>query len=286
MRESDSYFGPDSVSWEVHKEVTVLFGGARALLLQAAHPLVIAGARETGFYERNPWKRLERTLRLTYALTFGPRAIADAAAERINEVHRRIHGVDEVTGEAYDALDPDLLLWVHACLVDSALLFEQRTVGKLDDAGRQAFHEEQMLAAEMLLLPRERIPATWQELRAYLNDVAAGGRLRIGDSALRLAEIFRNPPPEAEWRPVLRAVAWWAFGTLPPKTREDFGVRWNGGKEAALRANLGLVKLTRPLLPRKYRYIEPYTTWQDGHPYPETPGLLRTKGDTAAEPAP
>ena len=270
------YFGPDSVSWQVHREVTVLFGGARALLLQAAHPLVIAGARETGFYERNPWKRLERTLRLTYALTFGPRPIADASAERINEVHRRIHGVDEVTGKPYDALDPDLLLWVHACLVDSALLFEQRTVGRLDDKGRQRFHEEQMLAAEMLLLPRERIPATWQQLRAYLLDTAASDEIQVGASALRLARIFREPPPEADWRPVLRGVAWWAFGSLPEPVRSGFGVQWNGAKELALRANLGVVKLTRPLLPRKYRFIEPYTSWLDGTPYPETPGLLRS----------
>src|SRR5438067_12782744 len=114
-------FGPDSVSWRVIREVTVLFGGARALLMQAAHPLVLAGARQTGFYERNPWKRLERTLRLQFAITFGTRAEALDAAARINRVHRDIHGVDEVTGLRYDALDPDLLLWVHACLVDSSL---------------------------------------------------------------------------------------------------------------------------------------------------------------------
>lgn len=279
MSGSDAYFGPDSVSWQVHREVTVLFGGARALLLQAAHPLVIAGATATGFYERNPWKRLERTLRLTYALTFAPRAIADAAAERINEVHTRINGVDEVTGEPYDALDPELLLWVHACLVDSALLFERRTVGKLDDEGRQRFHEEQMLAAEMLRLPREMIPARWQELGELIEGAATSGRLVVSESALRLAGIFRDPPPEAEWRPVLRAVAWWAFATLPAPTRAAFGVRWNAGKQAALRANLGLVKFTRPLLPRRFRYIEPYTAWQDGRPYPETPGLLRGAAD-------
>src|SRR4051794_35077799 len=73
------FFGPDSVSWRVHREVTVLFGGARALLMQAAHPLVIAGARETGFYQRDPWKRLQRTLMLTYALTFGTREEAQRA---------------------------------------------------------------------------------------------------------------------------------------------------------------------------------------------------------------
>jgi len=110
------YFGPDSVSWRVHREVTILFGGARALLMQAAHPLVIAGARETGFYERDPWKRLQRTLMLTYTMTFGTRAEADAAAERINQVHARVKGVDPITGKPYDGLDPELLLWVHACL--------------------------------------------------------------------------------------------------------------------------------------------------------------------------
>ena len=85
------YFGPDSVSWQVHREVTVLFGGARALLLQSAHPLVVAGARQTGMFQRNPWKRLQRTLLLQYTLTFGTKAEADAAAERINAIHEPIH---------------------------------------------------------------------------------------------------------------------------------------------------------------------------------------------------
>ena len=94
------YFGPRSVSWRVHREITVLFGGARAVLMQAAHPLVIAGARQSGFYERNPWRRLQRTLILTYTITFGTKAQARAAADRINEVHARIRGVDAVTGLA------------------------------------------------------------------------------------------------------------------------------------------------------------------------------------------
>ena len=64
-----------------------------------------------------------------------------------------------MTGLQYDALDPELLLCVHACLVDSALLFEELTVGKLDDAGRQRFHEEQMLAAELVEDPARDHPA-------------------------------------------------------------------------------------------------------------------------------
>lgn len=256
------YFGPDSVSWRVHREVTVLFGGARAVLMQAAHPLVIAGARATGFYERNPWKRLQRTLILTYAITFGTKAEAHAAADRINEIHARIRGVDEVTGLPYDALDPELLLYVHACLVDSALLFEELTVGELDDAGRQRFHEEQMLAAEMVRVPRETIPKTVPELRAHLQDVYDSGALRVTDSARTVAELFTHPPREAEWRAILKGVSRLAFATLPPELRAMYGVRVGAPKRLAMRATFAATRALRPLLPPRYRYIAPYQEWR------------------------
>jgi len=261
MTRDAGYFGPDSVSWQVHREVTVLFGGARAVLMQAAHPLVIAGARETGFYERNPWKRLQRTLMLTYTITFGSKAEAHAAAGRINEVHARIKGIDPVTGLAYDAFDPGLLLWVHACLVDSALLFEELAVGRLDDAGRQLFHEEQMLAGELVRLPREAIPPTVPELRAYMQGVIESGILRATESARRVAELFHHPPKEAEWRPVLRGVSKLAFATLPPELREMYGIRLGSAKRAAVAATFAATRVLRPLLPSRYRYIAPYQEW-------------------------
>jgi len=256
------YFGPRSVSWQVHREVTVLFGGARAVLMQAAHPLVIAGARETGFYERDPWKRLQRTLILTYSITFGTKSEAHAAAERINDVHARVRGVDDATGLPYDGLDPELLLWVHACLVDSALLFEELTVGKLDAAGRQRFHEEQMLAAELVKIPREIIPPTVTALREYIADVIERGDLVVTDSARRVADLFRDPPAEAEWRPVLKGVSRLAFATLPRPLREDFGIRLGPVKRAAMRATFAATRVARPLLPPKVRYIAPYQDWR------------------------
>jgi uncharacterized protein (DUF2236 family) len=251
------FFGPESVSWRVHRETTVLFGGARALLMQAAHPLVIAGARKTGFYQRDPWKRLQRTLVLTSAMTFGTREEARQAAEGINAVHRTVRGIDEVTGLPYDAFDPDLLLWVHACLVDSALLFEELTVGRLDVAGRDRFHREQMLAAEMLGLERSRIPPTAVELRGYIDGVARSGVLRVTDAARDVAALFHDPPKEAEWRPVLHAVSWWAFGTLPAPLRRQYGVRWNPAKDAAMRASLRALRAFRPAIPVRYRHILP-----------------------------
>ena len=256
------YFGPGSVSWQVHREVTVLFGGARAVLMQAAHPLVIAGARATGFYERNPWKRLQRTLILTYTITFGTKVEAQAAADRINDIHTRINGVDPVTGLPYDALDPELLLYVHGCLVDSALLFEELTVGRLDDAGRQRFHEEQMLAAEMVLIPREIIPPTVTAFRAWMRDVEDSGILQVTESARRVADLFIHPPEEAEWRPVLKGVSRLAFATLPPVLRDQYGITLGPGRRAAMAATFAATRAVRPFLPPRFRYLAPYNEWR------------------------
>lgn len=266
-RRDDGYFGPDSVSWQVHREVTVLFGGARALLMQAAHPLVVAGANQTAMYERNPWKRLQRTLILTYTMTFGTKAEAQASADKINEVHTRINGVDPVTGKTYDALDPELLLYVHACLVDSALLFEELTVGALDDAGRQRFHEEQMLAAELCLVPRDLIPPTVSGLRAWLADFESRGELQVTEGARKVLDLFLDPPAEAEWRPILRGVSRLAYGTLPAGVREMYGLPFGALKRGSLRTTFPLIRAVRPLLPPKYRYIAPYQDF-----------LLRRKG--------
>lgn len=237
----------------------MLFGGARALLMQAAHPLVVAGAAQTGMYDRNPWRRLQRTLILTYTLTFGTKDEAHAAAERINDVHTRINGVDPITGLRYDALDPQLLLYVHACLVESALLFEHLTVGRLDAAARQRFHEEQMLAAELCLVPRDLIPPTVPALRRWLAEVAASGILQVTEGARRVADLFLTPPPEAEWRPVLAGVSRLAFGTLPASLQRAYGFRTTAARREGVRIGLALTKTLRPLLPPRYRFIAPYS---------------------------
>ena len=250
-------FGPDSVSWRVLREASVMVGGVRALLLHAAHPLVIAGARQTGMYERDPWKRLERTLRLTFTVVFGSSAEAAAASKRIDDVHRGIKGVDPVTGLRYDARDPELLLWVHACLVASFLELERRSVGRLDDAGRQRFHEEQMLTVAPLGLPPERIPPTVAALDGYIQQVIDSGILRRTDGAEQVAALVRDPPRQVPRRRLWRLVSFLAFHTLPPELRALYGVRHRWWHELALRTVCALSRLDRPVMPPRWRFIAP-----------------------------
>ena len=250
-------FGPGSVSWQVLREASVMVGGVRALLMHSAHPLVVAGARQTRMYSRDPWRRLERTLRQTFTVVFGTEAEALAASSRIDDVHGAIKGTDPVTGLPYDARDPDLLLWVHACLVQSFLLFERLTVGRLDDAGRQAFHEEQMVAVELLRLPRERIPPTVADLDAYVDEVVAGGILRMTDGARTVAELVRNPPDQVPRRWLWRVVSFLAFATLPPAVQELYGTHHGTLDELGRRALCAGMRLDRPVMPPRWRFIAP-----------------------------
>jgi uncharacterized protein (DUF2236 family) len=255
---SDSgFFGPDSMTWRVNRELTVLFGGVRALLMHAAHPLVAAGARQTATYRRDPWARLLRTLSLQLLLPFGTREEARDAADRINRLHRVVNGTDPVTGERYDALDPDLLLWVHACLEQSSVLFYERTVGPLTAADRDRFHEENLLAAELVLLPRERVPATFAATERYIDGIVASDRLVVTDVAREVADLIRGGPVPFHLKPVWRFIAFAAVGTLPPPIRELYGFRWGPMHDRVLRITLRLLRLMRPALPARIRLILP-----------------------------
>jgi len=257
MQGDPGFFGPDSVTWQVNREFTVLFGGARALLMHAAHPLVSAGARQTAMYQRNPWARLLRTLSLQNAVTFGTKDEAQEAADRINKLHRIIKGDDEVTGQYYDALAPDLLLWVHACLEVSSVWFFNRTVRQLERDEMEQYHRESMIAAELVLLDRTQMPPTYGDLEDYVEEVLNSGDLVRTDVSDNVADLIRTGPVPAALKPLWMFISFAAFGTLPEQLHEMYEVAWSPGKQRLLDVNLRLLNEVRPWLPRRYRWIGP-----------------------------
>ena len=130
---AERLFHPTSVTWRINQEPALLLGGGRALLMQLAHPGVAASVAEHSDFRQRPLTRLIRTLELTLALTFGTREEALAAARQINAVHQRVRGL------GYSATDPRLLLWVHATLIDSALVTYEAFVAPLAAADRETY---------------------------------------------------------------------------------------------------------------------------------------------------
>ena len=251
------YFGPNSLTWMINKELTVLFGGVRALLMHAAHPLVSAGARQTATYRRDPWARLLRTLSLQLVLPFGTKEEADAAADRINRLHKVINGEDPATGERYDALDPELLLWVHACLEESTVLFYELTVKPLTPHQKEQYHRENLTAAELMLLDEDRVPSTYEATVAYISETIASGRLYVTDVAREVADLIGGGPVPWHLKPIWRFIAFAAIGTLPDEIRRMYGFRFGPIRRTVLDGSLWMLKRLRPLLPGRLRLILP-----------------------------
>ena len=258
MKGDPGYFGPQSMMWKVNKEITVLFGGARALLMHAAHPLIAAGARQTSFYQRDPWKRLIRTLSLQNSVTFGTKEEANESAHRINKLHEVIKGEDEITGGYYDALDHEQLLWVHACLQISSIYFYEKTVKKLTEIEKNQYHEENSIAAEMVLIDRKIMPKTHEELKDWvIKKSKEKDYLLLTDVATDVADIIRGGPVPRHIKPIWPFIAFTAFNTLPQEFKNIYGIRETKFKKVLLNFNLYLLKYSRPFLPPFFRLIAP-----------------------------
>ena len=251
------YFGPESVFWQVNKEMYSLFGGARALLMQAAHPLVSAGARQTSFYARDPWKRLIRTVQLQLIIAFGSKDEANRTADRINLLHETIKGIDPVTGMHYDALDHDLLLWVHATLEESSLLMYESLVRPLSVEERNQYHQENLISAELILLPREQVPPTFEDTVEYIDGVVKGNELLLTDVALEVYNLMKGGPVPYHTKPVWQFVAFAARGTLPPELQDLFNIKWDSKRQKVLDANFKMLRRTHRFIPDRFRTVRP-----------------------------
>jgi uncharacterized protein (DUF2236 family) len=258
MKADPGYFGPHSMMWKVNKEITVLFGGARALLMHAAHPLIAAGARQTSFYQRDPWKRLIRTLSLQNSVTFGNKKEADESAHRINKLHEVINGNDEITGGYYDALDHEQLLWVHACLQISSIYFYEMTVRKLSNREKNQYHLENMKSAELVLVDINKMPDTHEGLKEWvIQKSKEDGYLVSTDVSEDVKNIIGGGPVPRHIKPIWPFIAFTAFNTLPKEFKKIYGISDSRLKNTILSLNLKILKYTRPFLPPFFRLIAP-----------------------------
>ena len=228
----------------------MLLGGGRALLLQLAHPSVAAGVDEHSDFRRRPLPRLLRTLDLSYRLAFGTVAEASAAARAINGAHRR------VSGPGYSALDPDLLLWVHATLVESALVAYSTFVAPLARSEREEYWQESKVIGSLLGIPAERFPASWEDFQRYFAWMTSeDGPVRPSSVSRELAKLVLRPP--VRWLPGFAALPTRALtlGLLPPVVRERYGFRFGAVERAVFAGACAVLPRALRVTPRVLREV-------------------------------
>jgi uncharacterized protein (DUF2236 family) len=244
----DGIFSDDSAIRRIGRESVLMLGGPRALLMQAAHPLVAAGIVDHSRYREDPWRRLARTMAALYTIVFGTGAEADRVARLTRAAHRRVHGARD--GGAYSAADPDLMLWVHSTLVDTGLALYECYVGAVAPAVAEEFYEQMKIVAGIFGVPRDIHPPTLVDFRSYQHALISTGVVRVGDDARAVAATVLSPPVPLPFRPAVRMLVSQTAGLLPEELRAQYGLR------PPLPGSVGSARRLVPLLPPQLRRTE------------------------------
>jgi len=259
----DQYFDDTSMLRRVHREMAVAFSGPRALLMQATHPVAFEGFfAHTGALDK-PYERLRRTAQVLDTITFGARADADRATAPVRAIHKRVRGELRApagrfpAGTPFAADDPELLLWVLATLVDSALVVYERYVRSLSHAEREAYWQDYRVVGRLFGLRDGEMPADIDAFDAYMRDMLDGPDLYVTSAARELAvKIVLQPPVPLIRRPVLELVNFVTVGLLPAQLRRQYGLSWDPLRSLMLRGGAEYAKrVLVPLAPGRLRFV-------------------------------
>eukprot|EP01133_Synstelium_polycarpum_P006066 gene6066-7027_t len=163
-------FGPNSVSWKVHGDFSsMLIGGISALMLQALHPLALAGVWDHSNFRQDMLGRLRRTSQFISGTTFGSRRDAEWLIEKVRTIHLQVVG-HAPDGRPYAASDPELLTWVHVAEVSNFLAAHLRYRNPdLSARDQDRYYSEIALVAEQL--GARHVPRSRQEISDYLERI-------------------------------------------------------------------------------------------------------------------
>lgn len=244
--------GPHTVSWQVSP--LGFLGSSRALLLQTSHPQVAAGVAQHSDYRRDPFGRALRTFDVVLKLAFADQPVSREQSARMDRRHRPVTGTT-ATGQAYDARDPHLGLWVWATLTGTALLAYERVHGRLQPHDRQRYYEEQKLFGVGCNVPAELLPDTLEAFEAYVDRVVAED-LHPTEEGHDVAWFTLHPvvPPVVR-HPVGWMMRWTAAAMFPPRVRQMYGLTWDDGRERRFERAMRVVGVVDRLLPDPVRML-------------------------------
>jgi uncharacterized protein (DUF2236 family) len=254
--------GPGSLTWRYFGDVRGLLFVVRAGVLQAMHPAISAALLQHSDFFENPWNRLLRSAAPILGVVYdGERA--ERTGTWVRDQHRTIKGQD-ADGRDYHALGPDAFYWAHATFFESMIAVQGQLGNRLTRADRERLYDESIGWYARYGLTMRPVPPDYAAFKEYwahmLADVLQPTEVAVGSFRGAIGHL---PAPfpwlqgPAWWvmRPlVARGPTWIARGTLPPEARELLGLTWSAADEVALRAMLGSLRASWPLVPEPFRW--------------------------------
>ncbi len=142
------------------------------------------------------------------------------------------------------------MLWTVAVIADSAQWFYEHLVGPLAGSEREALWQDYIRFAELFRAPRESLPPTYREFRAWYERQLVGPDLFLTEEARYMGHASAFQIPTAPSRLLAKRVHDLVMlGSLPPRVRELYGLRYTPAHAAGCRAALSAARLVRPLVP-------------------------------------
>lgn len=190
-------FGPDSATWRVHSDFPgMLSGGLCALMLQALHPLALAGVWDHSNFRDDLVGRLRRTTAFVAGTTYASCEDAERLIARVARIHAQVRGA-AADGRSYAADDPHLLTWVHVTEAFGFLQGYRRyaRIAMPADAGDLYYAEVKRIAER---LGAREVPATESDVADYFAGVR--GELAFDERSREVLAVLariRLPVPAA-----------------------------------------------------------------------------------------
>lgn len=283
--EREGVFGPRSLTWRVDRESALFLGAGRALLLQLAHPWVATAISQHSTTLADPIGRFHRTFDVMFSLVFGSRAEAFLAARRLHRRHVAIAGTlphaagGHAAGSRYVANDAEAMLWVHATLVETALIAHDCVLPALSPQDRERYYAESRLMAAMYGIPAEIVPAGWEAFERYNQAMWEGPGLAVTPEARAIAQVLLIEGA----KPWLRPPRWYLALTarlMPPRLREAYELPFGLHEQRLAAGWLQRLRRLYPRLPERLRTVGPYQEACQriaGKARPDIPTQLNTK---------
>jgi uncharacterized protein (DUF2236 family) len=255
-------FGPSSVTWRIDREAVIFLGAGRALLLQLAHPWVAAAIAEHSKTFADPIGRFHRTFDIVFAMVFGSLDRALLSSRQLHRRHAMIVGEMPETvgpfaaGSHYCANDIPSLRWVHATLVETALMAHDLVLPPLSAEERERYWAESRTFGALFGLTADDLPTDWAGFASYTAAMAQSETLTVSSAAREIAaQIFGGA------RPWLRPPRWYRAITaslLPEPLRVGFGFELDERESRSADNALRWIRRVYPKLPDRLRYVGPY----------------------------
>lgn len=258
----EGVFGPASATWRVDREAAVFLGAGRALVLQLAHPWVAAAIADQSRVFADPLGRFHRTFKVMFTMVFGTRDQALTAARRLHQRHTSVVGTMPTAagpfaaGSNYYANDVAALRWVHATLVETALMAHDLVLPPLSHDERERYWSEARLYAALFGIPPDLLAPDWASFVAQNAAMMESDVLTVVPIARdTVQQIFSGATTRV--RPPL----WYRALTaqmLSPRLRVAFDLPFGEAEERSAARALRWMQRAYPLLPGRVRMVGPY----------------------------